>query len=492
MRHRNIFLSPVGLALLVITILGLGYSLWHDGGLIFSPGSVSAKSIAGIALNGFISHADFEKVCSFCHQPLETRQDDLCITCHTDIKDELDSQVGLHSRIKSVESCATCHLDHRGRNFNPTLDSLERFDHTVTAFALTWHQVNIDTSLMECEACHNFKQGFIVPNQVCVDCHNKPGATSIVQHGRDYGENCLSCHDGVDRMKTFEHNQTAYQLEGQHSQVACATCHKNGQYKGTTSTCEACHAEPGVHAGEYGTSCAGCHTPQSWKTATLDGKSFDHAVQTRFSLPRHIHDYTDAPITCLVCHPNGTQAFSTSVCITCHTDHDPAFIVNHDQQYGATCLDCHDGVDRLSQFDHIVVYPLDGRHVDIECAECHPNKTYRGTSTDCAACHNEPKIHAGFFGLQCQYCHTTTAWAPADLRIHTFPLNHGGQGEIACMVCHTIKYVEYTCYGCHDHQVNANIESHTVAGIALQDLPDCVRCHATGLKDETIRSELSK
>jgi hypothetical protein len=485
MRQRNNFLSPAGLALLVITLFGLGYSLWHDGGLIFSPGSVSAKGLTGIAINGFTSHVDFEKTCSLCHQPLITSQDVLCMTCHTTVKDEINNQVGLHSRIDSVESCSACHVDHRGRDFNPTLDSLGRFDHTITAFSLSRHQVNYDASLMECDACHDFTQGSKVPDQVCVDCHSQSGKIDLAQHAVDYGENCLGCHDGVDRMRTFDHNQTAYQLEGQHMQVACVSCHKNGQYKGTTTVCQACHAEPSVHAGEYSSSCVDCHTPQTWQTAILEDKPFNHELQTRFSLAHHSVDYLDAPITCLNCHPDGTQTTTTSVCSTCHTDHAPAFMVSHDGQYGADCLNCHDGVDRLSQFDHNAVYPLEGRHAEIECAACHVNKIYRGTPQECVTCHTEPKIHAGYFGLQCQDCHSIAAWAPADLRIHTFPLDHGGQGESACIVCHPGKYVEYTCYGCHAHQVNTNMDSHVAAGISIQDLPDCVRCHATGLKDET-------
>jgi hypothetical protein len=492
MKHRNVYLSPIGIVLLVALFAFLGYSLWYDGGLLFTPGAVSAKSLSGVALNGFVSHADFEKACSLCHRPLKTDQGTLCLTCHTDIQDEMTNQIGLHSHIDVVENCATCHLDHRGREFNPTVDSLGHFDHTLTVFSLTKHQVNFDMSLIECDACHNFKQGFKVANQVCEDCHSQKAEFDILRHAVDYGENCLSCHDGVDRMKTFDHSQTAYKLEGQHIQVGCSTCHKDGQTKGTPSTCQECHSEPGIHTGQYSNNCADCHTPQDWQNVTLDNQPFNHSNQTRFSLAHHEFDFAGTPVTCLGCHPNGTQTSDPSICITCHTDHDPAFMVKHDQQYGATCLNCHDGVDRLAKFDHAVVYPLQGRHAEIECAACHPNKSYRGTSTACVDCHLEPQIHAGFFGLQCQDCHSTIAWAPADLRIHTFPLTHGDQGEIACIVCHTSKYVEYTCYGCHNHQVNPNIESHSVAGIALQDLPDCVRCHETGLKNETIRSELSK
>ncbi len=91
---------------------------------------------------------------------------------------------------------------------------------------------------------------------------------------------------------------------------------------------------------------------------------------------------------------------------------------------------------------------------------------------------------AGFFGLKCQYCHSAQAWSPAKLQIHSFPLDHGNQGEIACQVCHPSTYAEYTCYGCHDHQAEAITLSHLKAGISEAELPACATCHPGGLKEK--------
>jgi hypothetical protein len=84
--------------------------------------------------------------------------------------------------------------------------------------------------------------------------------------------------------------------------------------------------------------------------------------------------------------------------------------------------------------------------------------------------------------LQCQYCHTASAWSPAELRIHTFPLNHGSTENMACTICHTLTYVQYTCYDCHEHQPEAIIETHAKAGIAPEQIPDCAACHPGGLR----------
>ena len=70
---------------------------------------------------------------------------------------------------------------------------------------------------------------------------------------------------------------------------------------------------------------------------------------------------------------------------------------------------------------------------------------------ECRACHEEPAVHADRFGLNCARCHTLEAWKPALLTRHTFELDHGSEGKLACETCHTTTYAENTCYGCHDH-----------------------------------------
>jgi hypothetical protein len=82
--------------------------------------------------------------------------------------------------------------------------------------------------------------------------------------------------------------------------------------------------------------------------------------------------------------------------------------------------------------------------------------------------------------MKCQYCHTVQAWQLALLRLHPFPLDHGGKGEVDCKTCHTGTYAVHTCYTCHDHQPDEIQQSHTRAGIAAEKLPYCVACHLDG------------
>ena len=104
---------------------------------------------------------------------------------------------------------------------------------------------------------------------------------------------------------------------------------------------------------------------------------------------------------------------------------------------------------------------------------------------ECRACHEEPEVHAERFGFNCSRCHTLEAWKPALLLRHTFALDHGEKGQVACQTCHTTTYFENTCYGCHDHEL-ADMETvHAAEGIF--ELEPCGECHPTGASGEARR-----
>jgi hypothetical protein len=93
----------------------------------------------------------------------------------------------------------------------------------------------------------------------------------------------------------------------------------------------------------------------------------------------------------------------------------------------------------------------------------------------------------GLFGTDCIRCHTTAAWTPAQLTRHTFPLDHGDEGQIPCLTCHTETYADYTCYNCHEHERDETAEIHLDEGIT--EFEDCVACHPTGLEEEAERDD---
>ena len=101
---------------------------------------------------------------------------------------------------------------------------------------------------------------------------------------------------------------------------------------------------------------------------------------------------------------------------------------------------------------------------------------------ECRACHEEPDVHADRFGLNCARCHTLQAWKPALLTRHTFLLDHGGEGQVACQTCHTDSYSAHTCYECHDHTPEQMEEVHAREGILAFER--CAACHPTGRAGE--------
>ena len=310
----------------------------------------------------------------------------------------------------------------------------------------------------------------------------------MTRHVSAYGSDCLACHDGHDTLADFDATTHAqvFALTGAHLETACENCHSDGKFAETASDCVACHAEPQEHAGMFGTACADCHTTSAWTPAGMDGIVFDHARETSFSLARHITDFDGSPFACQTCHTGDEPLQVTDAdCQSCHAKPEPTFITEHTALFGPVCQECHDGTGKMADFDHVMVWPLTGQHAAQECTACHINQTYQGTPTECVACHEEPPIHFGIFGTDCANCHTSDAWLPAQLRQHTFPLDHGEQGELACETCHTsASYTAYTCITCHEHNQDQIWEDHDELGKTLEALQACAECHPTGRTHE--------
>jgi len=394
--------SPLSIILATVALFILISILGFQGSTIFSPGKLSAQNTRGLVLANASSHAEIEQECKYCHQPFTASQAESCMQCHEDIASQIDLQSGLHGVLSGVDSCRTCHTDHKGRDFDMLQDALQKFDH----------------------------------------------------------------------------NQTDFPLTGEHIALDCQDCHTINEFQ-ISSTCSDCHAEPEIHAGMFSQDCSECHTTQTWVPAVWEGNPFDHEAEG-FSLILHEFDYQGLPITCLSCHQKETVDVDVVTCKNCHEQHDFEFILKHSQEFGMECMACHDGVDRMHNFDHQNVFTLDGAHIELDCVACHVNQVFVGLPNECSDCHGEPEIHAGSFGLNCANCHSTTAWQPATLKEHTFPLDHGDEGEITCETCHTVTYTQYTCESCHDSRDPEFIEKHDEENLSGDRLMNCVECHADG------------
>ena len=324
---RTVLLVVVGLAL-----IGAAYGFKTN----YRPGPVSAMQLRGEPLQGYSSHADFERECLHCHAPVRCLSANLCQDCHMEIARERAGSEGLHGLLPGTEKCQTCHSEHQGRE--------------VMLSEVSFGSVN-----------HEGMAGF------CLDLHRV--------------------------------------------------------------------------------------------------------------------DYAGDPLTCQSCHRLGQYGAASEGCLGCHAAEAPEAMGGHVEAYGEGCVGCHDGQDRMMGFAHDDVYVLDGGHEGIDCVDCHPGLVFgEEEERACVACHEDPEVHAGEFGLECDRCHTAVGWLPAQLTRHLFRLDHGEGGEVACETCHVGSYVVYTCYGCHDHQLAEMKDFHAEEGI--YELEPCGECHPTGRAGE--------
>lgn len=308
--RRHPIFSPVARALTLLLIGALAIAVYLTGGRAFSPGDLSAVNNSGEASGGFHSHAEFGDNCNQCHAPFQGVEANLCETCHLDVAQQRQTATGTHGRFNNAADCAACHQEHRGSTYDLKADALANFDHELTRFSLIRHEHDYAEQPMACVACHLQESDFTPVLATCAGCHGQADPAFIALHTEAYGADCLTCHDGLDTVAGFtvaDHAEV-FALTGAHRETTCAGCHAGGEFEGRPSECVACHAEPAIHAGLFGTNCADCHTSQAWQPARLLQHTFplDHGGE--------------GDIACATCH---TATFTAYTCFNCH-EHEPA------------------------------------------------------------------------------------------------------------------------------------------------------------------------
>jgi hypothetical protein len=166
----------------------------------------------------------------------------------------------------------------------------------------------------------------------------------------------------------------------------------------------------------------------------------------------------------------------------------PAAPVNPHGNADLDCASCHaeavgpgDEVGR--SFDHDSTgFPLQGRHRDVACRDCHDDPAFNRVGTACADCHVD--AHRGRQGPACETCHSPEDWLDRrDMKTRhdgtALPLV-GAHAAVDCDACHagpvTSQYVgtPSDCYACHaDTWAATTNPPHAESGFGT----DCIRCH---------------
>lgn len=250
----------------------------------------------------------------------------------------------------------------------------------------------------------------------------------------------------------------------------CTSCHELGKRGVATERCLDCHAPlaerivvgVGYHASVPPDACADCHPDHLGADADLvrlDPATFDHA-DTGYDL-----QLSHASLECRTCHEpshisdpdvvavkgerdalGATFLGLPADCGSCHRTDSP-----HGDGFGARgCVDCHDAGAWASPlpFDHRGTgFPLEGRHADVTCAQCHgsdttPNGGGARILSACDGCHASP--HGGAMRGDCVDCHDTRGWHALSAAAVDGAFDHsrtsfalrGAHSVADCAACH--------------------------------------------------------
>ena len=253
------------------------------------------------------------------------------------------------------------------------------------------------------------------------------------------------------------------ELEGMRN---CTQCHTIGN-KIDDNKCLACHEEiksridqkMGFHASSEvrGKECATCHSEhhgRNFDMARFDEDNFDHNL-TGYKLTG-AHNRID----CRQCHKpdfiddrelkQNKETFLglDQNCVSCHEDYHQNTLESND------CASCHSTEEwrPAENFDHDETkYPLKGKHIEVDCIECHKQEIRNGKEfqqfagvefTNCNSCHDD--VHNNRLGTNCKQCHTETSFnSTSNLRRFNhnrtkFPLK-GKHRSIKCADCHNMN-----------------------------------------------------
>ncbi len=457
------------------------------------------------------SHAtiDGPDRCNDCHDGGRETLNDKCLGCHdhADLRARINQGKGFHasSQVKG-KKCESCHLEHKGRNYDimgwrAVTGGEKGFNHDLTGWKLRGKHAAIDGA-----DCHKKKnrQGlrtYLGEDQLCGSCHKQDQP-----HGFERREmlDCERCHtESVWKPPRsnyeFDHNDkkdAAMPLVGSHEDVSCAKCHPKALFNlkhKDPDFCGNCHQSP--HDGHlFGTKdCEWCHSP---RYGALPKYRFDHDRRTGFDLGG-----THSKMKCYDCHTKARgerkpdKTCESSGCHAADNKHGDRFAA-----FGGTppaCATCHvSGAPwkkGATAFAHArrTKFKLTGRHDEVSCRACHRGsrpddfERFDPAKVGCRGCHQHKNVHPKekFADSECLRCHKGAG--RVELTEKSVEVYHGPRSRFPLVKAH--KYVK--CAQCHpkDQFKNTPIEcgarchEDSLHKGTLGD--ECTACHSPGLWD---------
>ncbi len=450
-------------------------------------------------------HLDGPLDCVKCHEGGTGVPDSKCLGCHDhrELAKRIEAERGFHADAEvKGKPCKDCHAEHKeeppgsGRGKRTTIDwrpfgGKRNFTHQRAGWPLEGAH-----RFQKCEKCHTRKSKktkltiFLGLRAECTTCHKNP---------HEFGDvaltDCTICHNFDNRRVAslaatkFDHDKTAFPLDGLHLKKKCVACHektdtfllKDVEFK----DCAGCHEDSHRSVISAQRTCKSCHSTKRKFKRT----KFDHGKETRFGI-RGQHTKND----CKDCHTVGSPPQKPSMsCAGCHED-------IHRGRFGKeACESCHveEGWKTKNVFNHggKTEFALAGAHAKTPCVSCHrdtePKGFERFTSTKCADCHRHTDAHCGQFGLEnCERCHVRSGDRTSrfDHELTGFKLV-GAHAEPSCDGCHkparlgdteycanAIRYtgLDSKCSACHDDVHQGELGA------------DCAKCHTSGRDFKTL------
>jgi hypothetical protein len=277
-----------------------------------------------------LTGAHVNVACTQCHvngKYAGTPKD--CASCHT--ADFNKTTNPNHAAAAFPTDCSICHTTATWAG--------AVFDHSKTLFPLTGAHINAT-----CANCHSSGK-YAGLSTLCNSCHltNFNSATNPNHVSAGFPQTCEICHStSAWQPSTFDHAKTVFPLTGAHVNVACANCHIGGKYAGTPTDCYSCHksdytgvSNPNHVAAAFPTTCATCHTTNTWAGATFTHDKF----------PIYSGSHRGKWTTCADCHTNSSN-YAVFSCTNCHqhektrTDQQHQGVKNYVYN-SPNCYSCH-------------------------------------------------------------------------------------------------------------------------------------------------------